>query len=72
MEKVKTHSDYKAKYQDNQDNHTRKMALDKIIAEVMNHERRRELELYKLFAGDEAFRVGMSDSLERAINASMW
>ncbi len=71
MEKVKTHSDYKAKYQDNQDTHTRKMALDKIIAEVMNHERRRELELYKLFAGDEAFRVGMSDSLERAINASM-
>jgi len=45
MEKVKTHSDYKAKYQDNQDTHTRKMALDKIIAEVMNHERRRELEL---------------------------
>jgi len=68
-EKVKTHSDYKSKYQENQDSHTRKMAFNKIIAEVMNLERKKELELYKLFAGNEAFRIGMSDSLERSLGA---
>lgn len=67
MDKVKTHDDYKSKYQDNQDTHTRRIALERIVAEVMNRERKKELELYKLFAGDEAFRVGMLDSFERAL-----
>ena len=39
-----------------------------MISEVMNKERRKELELYKLFAGDEAFRVGLVENLERALN----
>jgi type I restriction enzyme R subunit len=33
----------------------------------MNRERKKELELYKLFAGDEAFKTGMLDSFERAL-----
>jgi len=37
---------------------TTKLALDKMGSEAMNKERRKELELYKLFAGDEDFRVG--------------
>ena len=69
MDKVKTHDDYKSKYQDNQDTHTRRIALERIVAEVMNRERKKELELYKLFAGDDAFRVGMLDSFERALSA---
>ena len=68
MDKVKTHDDFKSKYQENQDTHTRRIALEKIVAEVMNRERKKELELYKLFAGDEAFRVGMLDSFERALS----
>lgn len=72
MDKVKTHDDFKSKYQENQDSHTRRLALEKIVAEVMNKERRKELDLYKLFAGDEAFRTGMLDSFERAfISASI-
>ena len=53
MEKVKTHDDYKSKYAENKDEHTRRLALEKMVAEIMNRERRKELDLYKLFAGDE-------------------
>jgi type I restriction enzyme R subunit len=70
MEKVKTHDDYKSKYEENKDEHTRRLALEKMVAEIMNRERRKELELYKLFAGDEAFRTGMLDSFERALRVS--
>ncbi len=68
MEKVKIHGDYKSKYQDNQDNHTRRIALERIVEEVMKRERKKELELYKLFVGDDAFKTGLLDSFERALN----
>ena len=70
MEKVKSHDDYKSKYAENKDEYTRRLALEKMVAEIMNGERRKELELYKLFAGDEAFRTGMLDSFERALSAT--
>ena len=70
MDKVKTHDDFQTKYKDNNDSHTRRLALEKMVAEVMNKERRKELDLYKLFAGDEAFRVGMLDSFERALSST--
>jgi type I restriction enzyme R subunit len=41
----------------------------KILSEVMNKERKKELELYKLFASDEAFRTGILDSMERVLTA---
>lgn len=67
MKQVKSHSDYKNKFEENRDEHTRRLALMKILQEVMNKERKKELELYKLFAQDEAFRIGMLDSLERIL-----
>ncbi|MGM0519829.1 MAG: type I restriction endonuclease subunit R [Campylobacterota bacterium] len=70
MNKVKTHDDYKSKYAENKDEHTRRLALEKMVAEIMNRERRKELDLYKLFAGDEAFRTGMLDSFERALSTT--
>lgn len=70
MDKVKTHDDYKSKYAENKDDHTRRLALEKMVSEIMNKERRKELDLYKLFAGDEAFRVGMLDSFERALTTT--
>lgn len=67
MGKIKTHSDYETKYKNNHDSHTRRLALEKMMAEIMNKERKKELELYKLFAGDDTFRVSMIDSFERAL-----
>ncbi len=68
MQKVKNHDDYKAKYEENFDIHTRRLALEKMLSDIMNKERKQELELYKLFASDEAFRAGMLDSFERVLN----
>ncbi|KIM13242.1 MAG: DEAD/DEAH box helicase [Sulfurovum sp. FS08-3] len=67
MNETLKHQDYKTKFYENRDEHTRRLALEKMVGEIMNRERRKELNLYKLFAGDEVFRVGMFDSLERAL-----
>ncbi|NLY03619.1 MAG: type I restriction endonuclease subunit R [Campylobacter sp.] len=68
MNKVKTHDDFKIKYKENKDNHTRRLALEKIVEEVMREERRKELELYKLFVEDKTFKIGMLDSFERVFS----
>ena len=67
MEKIKAHNDYNSKYKENKDKHTRKLAFEKIVNEVMNLERKKELELYRLFASDKAFKASMIDSFERLL-----
>ena len=64
---LKEHPDFKSKYQDNADPHNRALAFEKILKEVMLHRRKDELELYKLFANDEAFKASWQDSLERMV-----
>ena len=71
LNKVKTHDDYESQYEKNHDKYTRKIALEKIIKEVMNKERKKELELYKLFVNDEAFKVGLIENLEKVLNKSI-
>ncbi len=68
MKKVKEHVDFKDKYQKNNNSHTKKLALEKILNEVMNDERRKEIELYKLFVSDQAFKSSMLNSFEFALN----
>lgn len=63
--KVKTHDDFYEKYKNNQDGHTRRIALEKMVEQIMSSERKKELELYKLFAGDDSFKIGLLNSLER-------
>ena len=68
IKKVKQHKDFETKYQNNQDSHTRKIALDNIIKEVMNTNRKKELDLYKLYANEDEFKVGISNSIERILS----
>ena len=68
IKKVKEHKDFEEKYQNNQDSHTRKIALDNIIKEVMNTNRKKELDLYKLYANEDEFKVGISNSIERILS----
>ena len=68
IDKVKNHADFKTKYKENKDQYTKRLALEKIIIEIMNRERKKDLEFYKMFAGDEAFRVGMLDSFDRILS----
>jgi type I restriction enzyme R subunit len=65
--KIKEHPDYQSKYVDNPDTQNRELAYAKIFNEVMNQQRRTELELYKLISQDEAFRQAMQDTVKRIL-----
>ncbi|MDW1835717.1 type I restriction endonuclease subunit R [Vibrio sp. Vb0718] len=67
MESVKSHPDFKSKYQNNPDPHNRELAFEKMLKEVMLKRRKDELELYKLFAGDTAFKASWTQSLQRMV-----
>ena len=66
-ESIKIHPDFARNYKDNPDRHTRKLAFEKILTDVMLMRRKDELELYKLFAGDSAFKASWQDSMQRVI-----
>ena len=64
---IKAHKDFELKYRDNPDPHNRKLAFEKILKEVMLARRKDELELYKLFATDSAFKASWEESLQRML-----
>ena len=59
--------DFEAKYQNNPDPHNRELAFEKMLKEVMLARRKDELELYKLFAGDSAFKASWTQSMQRSV-----
>ncbi|PCH54240.1 MAG: DEAD/DEAH box helicase [Flavobacteriaceae bacterium] len=67
---IKAHPDFTDKYQNNQDTHNRELAFTKIFEDVMLKNRRNEMELYKLLAGDAAFKAAMQQSLRQMVGAS--
>ena len=71
IDKVKAHKDFKQNYEKNTDEINKKLAITKIIDEVINNERRKELELYRLFATNEAFKLGLMENIERALRAGV-
>lgn len=68
-ESIKAHPDFSEKYKNNPDTTNREIAFAKIFEEVMLKNRQNELELYKLLAGDEAFKTAMQQSLKRVVEA---
>jgi type I restriction enzyme R subunit len=67
---IKAHPDFAEKYQNNPDPHNRELAFEKMLREVMLMRRKDELELYKLFASDTAFKASWQQGLERLVNKS--
>lgn len=67
VESIKKHPDFEAKYQNNSDSHHRELAFEKMLREVMLSRRKDELELYKLFSGDSAFKASWTQSMQRTI-----
>ena len=67
-ESVKAHPDYEDKYKNNADPHNRELAFEKILKEIMLQRRKDELELYKLFAGDDAFKSSWKQSIQRIVD----
>lgn len=65
---IRAHPDYTAKYEENTDPYNRGLALDKMLQDVMLKRRKEELELYKLFASDPAFKMAWSQNIEQMLN----
>lgn len=66
---IKAHPDYQEKYSENPDTINREIAFAEIFKDVMAKQRKNELDLYRLIAKDDAFRVAMMDTLKRVLGA---
>ena len=68
---IRAHPDYSAKYEANADPYNRGLALEKMLQDVMLKRRKDELELYKLFASDPAFKSAWSQNIEQVLNKNL-
>lgn len=64
---IRAHPDYESKVANNIDSQTRELAFIKIFDDIMNKQRRSELELYKQIAQDSSFKQAMQDTVRRII-----
>ncbi len=71
IKKIKEHKDFGVKYQNNQDSHTKKIALDSMIREVMNQNRKKELDLYRLYANEDDFKVDIYNYIHRILSSDL-
>jgi len=65
---IQSHPDYKSKVEDNTDLQNRDLAFKKILDEVMSQQRKKELDLYKLYAKDESFYQAFFDTMKRLVD----
>lgn len=63
---VSNHPEFEDKYLNDADPQNRNLALNKIVKEVMLNKRKDDMELYRLFFGDDAFRSALVKSLENS------
>ena len=68
---IQAHPDYQEKVAENKDAQNRDLAFKKILDEVMGQQRRKELELYKLYAKDESFYQALFDTMKRLVGTSV-
>ncbi|WP_316804390.1 type I restriction endonuclease subunit R [Pedobacter nototheniae] len=64
---IQAHPDFQSKVVDNADIHTTNLAFKKILDEVMSKQRKNELDLYRLYAKDEAFYQAFFDTMKRMV-----
>jgi type I restriction enzyme, R subunit len=65
---ISSHPDYKTKVAKNRDAKNRDLAFKRILDEVMGQQRRKELELYQLYARDESFYQALFDTMKRMVD----
>lgn len=66
---MRAHPDFKRQYEQNPDAQNRDIAFRKIFEDVMNQQRKNELDLYRLMAKDDAFKQAMQDTIKRILAA---
>lgn len=67
---IRSHPDYRDKYEANSDPFNRSLAFEKILHDVMLKRRKEELELYKLFASDPAFKSAWTQSIATVLDGA--
>ncbi|CAN5419327.1 type I restriction endonuclease subunit R [soil metagenome] len=65
---IQAHPDYQTKVADNKDLQNQDLALRRILDEVMSQQRKKELDLYKLYAQDKSFHQAFLDTMKRLIS----
>ena len=71
IESIRAHPDYLAKYEGNADPYARELAFEKMLQDVMLKRRKDELELYKLFASDSAFKSAWSQNIAQVLSKNL-
>jgi len=66
---IQAHPDFLTKVAENKDEQNRDLAFEKILNDVMSKQRRNELDLYRLYAKDDAFKQAFFDTMKRMISA---
>jgi type I restriction enzyme R subunit len=62
---IQAHPDFKEKVAENRDQQNKDLAFRKILDEVMSKQRKQELDLYRLYAKDDAFYQAFFDTMKR-------
>lgn len=67
---IQAHPDFLSKVAENSDTQNKDLAFRKILDEVMSKQRKQELDLYRLYAKDDAFYQAFFDTMKRMSNLS--
>jgi type I restriction enzyme R subunit len=62
---IQAHPDFQPKVVENADEQNKSLAFQKILDEVMSKQRKQELDLYRLYAKDDAFKTAFFDTMKR-------
>ncbi len=65
---IRQNPNFQKQYVDNPDVQTRELALSKMTNDAVSKQRKTELELYKLYAQDEAFKQALLDTVRRMLS----
>ena len=68
---IQTHPDFQSKVAENLDEQNKNLAFQKILDDVMSKQRKQELDLYRLYAKDEAFKTAFFDTMKRMSDSSL-
>jgi type I restriction enzyme R subunit len=67
MEHVQKSAAYQTQVVDNPDEQNRRIALETLITQAVNKERKKDLDLYKVYAGDPDFKKAFDESIIRIL-----
>lgn len=67
---VMNNPNYQAQVLNNQDSQNRRLAMEKLIKSAVSQERKKELDLYRHYAGDEDFKRAFDASIMRLLTQS--